>query len=204
MNARRALWLEWTLLFLLPPLVAVLGILPGHKLLVFLAPLAYVLWRAAGMRSVALPQKKDFDPRRPLLLFVLFMPLLQGLAVWLTPGPLFQLPRELPALWLLILLLYPLLSVLPQEFAYRWFYFRRYQVLFPQPWQMLLSNALVFAWLHVMYGNAIAVLLSLCGGLLFAWSYARSGRLLYPWLEHSLYGQWLFTLGLGAFFYHAG
>ncbi len=44
--------------------------------------------------------------------------------------------------------MYPLLSVLPQEFLYRIFLFERYGVLFPGRLQMVLASAVVFSLLH--------------------------------------------------------
>ena len=66
---------------------------------------------------------------------------------------------------------------------------------------MILSSALSFGFLHIMYDNAIAVGFTLLGGLVFSISYTKSRRLLVPTLEHSLYGLVIFTSGLGRFFY---
>jgi hypothetical protein len=43
---------------------------------------------------------------------------------------------------------------------------------------------------------------SFFGGLLFAHTYHTSKSLALVWLEHTLYGWTLFTLGLGWYFYH--
>jgi hypothetical protein len=40
------------------------------------------------------------------------------------------------------------------------------------------------------------------GGLLFSWSYQQSGSLALTCIEHALFGNFLFTAGLGEFFYH--
>ena len=45
--------------------------------------------------------------------------------------------------------------------------------------------------------------LTLVGGLLFAYRYTKTGSLLTSCVEHALYGCFLFTVGLGRFFYHA-
>ncbi len=113
----------------------------------------------------------------------------------------FGLPRERPSLWLAVLLLYPLLSALPQELIFRAFFFHRYRALFPSPWQLVLASATVFALAHLVLGNGIAPVLSLLGGLLFAYTYTKTGSLALVTLEHGLWGNWLFTLGLGAYFY---
>ena len=55
-----------------------------------------------------------------------------GLLVWwLVPGQALALPRRATGLWLAILLLYPVLSALPQELIFRALFFRRYRRLFP-------------------------------------------------------------------------
>jgi membrane protease YdiL (CAAX protease family) len=91
---------------------------------------------------------------------------------------------------------------LPQEVIYRAFFFHRYASLFKTPLSMMLVNAVAFALIHVMFGNALAVVLSFFGGLLFAHTYHTSKSLALVWLEHTLYGWTLFTVGLGWYFYH--
>jgi len=49
--------------------------------------------------------------------------------------------------------------------------------------------------------NWVATLLAAIGGLVFAVIYRRSGSLLQFALEHSLWGAFLFTLGMGVYFY---
>jgi uncharacterized protein len=54
----------------------------------------------------------------------------------------------------------------------------------------------------VIFGNWIAVALCAIGGLLFAFTYQNSGSLLLTCIDHALFGNFLFTIGLGQFFYH--
>lgn len=114
---------------------------------------------------------------------------------------LFGMPRTNTGLYLAIMLLYPLFSVYPQELMYRAFFFHRYAMLFRTPMSMIIASALAFGWAHVIFENVLAVALSTVGGALFAWTYHRSKALSACWLEHSLYGDWLFTVGLGWYFY---
>ncbi|MDD5033537.1 MAG: CPBP family intramembrane metalloprotease [Methylococcaceae bacterium] len=111
------------------------------------------------------------------------------------------LPTQKPGLWGLIMLLYPLLSVLPQEIIYRAFFFRRYAGLFTSQCSMMAANALAFGWLHLIFGNTLAVVMTLLGGWWFAATYCKTRSLRLVCLEHSLYGMAIFTLGLGTFFY---
>jgi membrane protease YdiL (CAAX protease family) len=109
--------------------------------------------------------------------------------------------RQHPAFWAVVMLAYPVLSVYPQGLIYRAFFFERYASLFPGKWAMIVASALAFAFLHIVFRNRLAVALPLGGGLLFAARYAQTGSLAASSLEHALYGCFLFTLGLGQFFY---
>jgi membrane protease YdiL (CAAX protease family) len=138
-------------------------------------------------------------------LFALLALALVALAVWLTPHTLFDFVRERPRLWLLVMVFYPLVSVYPQEIIYRAFFFHRYASLFPSTAAMTVASAAAFAFGHVMFPRPwVAMGLTLLGGLLFGYHYAVSGSLLLVSIEHALFGQVLFTVGLGRFFYHRG
>ncbi len=101
----------------------------------------------------------------------------------------------------LIAILYPLLSVVPQEFAFRVFFFRRYEPILGQGHAMRLTNALLFGWAHIVMHNSLAVVLSVLGGYLFALTYQRTRSLPAVCLEHALYGVFLFFIGWGTFFF---
>lgn len=109
----------------------------------------------------------------------------------------FALPRESLQAWLLLLVLYPLLSVWPQELIFRTFFFHRYKKLIPRKKHRLVLSALLFGFAHIIYANAMAIGLALIGGFLFAYTYAKTRSTLACVAEHSLWGLWLFTLGLG-------
>jgi hypothetical protein len=118
----------------------------------------------------------------------------------LYPEKLFVLPAEHPVIWLLIIVLYPPLSVVPQEILYRSFFFARYAGLFPAKKTMVIANTLCFVFMHIVFGNAVAIVGTLIGGYFFADTYSRTQSLRLVSLEHSLYGIIIFTLGLGEFF----
>lgn len=110
--------------------------------------------------------------------------------------------RQHTAFWAVVMVAYPVLSVYPQGILYRVFFFERYGTLFPGRWTMIVASAAAFAFLHIVFRNPLAVALTFAGGLLFAWRYAQTGSLAVSGFEHALYGCWLFTVGLGQFFYH--
>ncbi len=110
--------------------------------------------------------------------------------------------RQMPFLWLIVMVLYPLLSVVAQEIIYRWFFFHRYAAIFPTDRAMVLASALAFGFGHIVFNNWIAPVLCVIGGLIFAGTYLRRPSLALVCLEHALYGDFLFTIGLGWYFYH--
>lgn len=125
---------------------------------------------------------------------------LVGVALWLSPDELLAFPRERTRLWALVMVFYPLLSVLPQEFLYRVFLFHRYRGLFPERALPAVSAA-VFGLAHLLFGHWISVALTTVGGLLFATTYARTRCVWTASIEHAVYGQMVFTVGLGRYFY---
>lgn len=113
---------------------------------------------------------------------------------------LFELPRTRPRVWLAVCLLYPLVSVYPQEILYRAFFFHRYRTLFANEEVMIRTNALLFGLVHLIFGNPIALLLTTAGGYLFAHTYLRTRSVLSVSIEHALWGILIFTLGYSRFF----
>ena len=133
-----------------------------------------------------------------------------GLAVEeLEPELFLRLPRERTGLWIAIMLLYPIFSVYPQEIIFRAFFVRRYGVALRSlggTAALVGVGAAAFGWGHVMFGadarmTSIAVGLSAVGGVLFMTTYLRTESTLAATVEHALYGDLLFTVGLGWYFY---
>jgi membrane protease YdiL (CAAX protease family) len=177
-------------------------------------PIPYLLF-AAVVAFLILRKDPSFDsahltiwdnvrlPLVPLLLRDAVFLVLLGVGVRVfAPQLFFSLLQRSPAFWAVIMLFYPLLSVYPQELLYRAFFFHRYEGLFGSGWTMLFASALAFGFVHIIFGNALALALSFIGGLLFAYTYLHSGSLLLTCLDHAIFGNFLFTIGLGQFFYH--
>ena len=203
-----SLALECALLFFLLPLVLWLfrqtlafKVVP---LLMGLGPLALIyLYRAKDFdRSVFFRIRGRLGQVRSMaLLFCLLGPLMVLASRLIVPEHFLAFPREKPAIWALVMLLYPLLAALPQEIIFRCFFFHRYGRLFNGTRALILFNGISFGLFHLFYGNWAAPILSGLGGVLFAWRYSRSGSLPVTALEHALWGNLLFTAGLGWFFY---
>ena len=102
-----------------------------------------------------------------------------------------------PLMWISILGVYTLLSVWPQEIVYRTFFFARYEALFQNKKLLIFVNAILFSLAHLFFKNTLVVVLTFIGGLLFAYTYYKSKSTLLVSVEHALYGNWLFTVGMG-------
>ena len=117
------------------------------------------------------------------------------------PENLFNIPRQRPGLILLIWVFYPIWSVYPQELLYRPFFYHRYGAFFKDKRVLTFVNALLFGYLHLIFGNWIAVLGTFAASFVFSINYERNQSLLGVCIEHAFYGNWLFTVGFGTFFY---
>jgi len=196
-------------------------------LIIFIAlPLAYrlsrvripalpLLWAVSGYALWQLLRDPRFDrsllwnaaPLTHYLGSILIIFAVVAAALWLgvhlfAPALEWSFMRQNPVFWAIVMVAYPVLSVYPQGILYRAFFFERYAVLFPGKWAMIVASAAAFAFLHIICRNTLAVVLTFAGGLLFAFRYAETNSLLTSCVEHSLYGCWLFTIGLGQYFYH--
>lgn len=199
-NMAALLLLEWLLLFVGFPLLAWADLLPVGIFVIFAVPVAYALLVAfftpRPVREHGPPSWPRFGLAMLAVASLVFLVAALGL-----PERFLILPRERPLLWVQILLLYPLVSALPQEFLYRRFYFDRYRRLFPTRGLAAASNIFAFSFLHIIFDNGVAVAFTLAGGTLFTLTYLRTQRLALVWLEHSVYGLAIFTSGLGLYFY---
>jgi uncharacterized protein len=162
---------------------------------------AVIAWLGTRRREPAPRPRFARELGGVLLRFAVLAPLVT-VATWLVFPDLFlSLPRERPVFWAVILVLYPLLSVWPQEMLYRSLLFHRYARILPTDGMRIAASAITFGFAHVIFLNWIAIVMTAAGGLLFARDYARHRSLRVTCVEHSLYGCLIFTVGLGRFFY---
>lgn len=153
------------------------------------------------LRDLIRPGVPAREWRRVLFTFALAVPGLVVLLWLFQPASLFSLVRDQPRLWLLVMVAYPVVSVVPQELIYRAFFFERYRPLFGRGWGVIAAAALVFAFGHIVFRNWPAVLLTGAGGWLFGLTYRRTSSLLLVSVEHALYGCAIFTVGYGRYFF---
>tara|TARA_R110002073_G_scaffold83987_2_gene200080 strand:- start:5204 stop:5830 length:627 start_codon:yes stop_codon:yes gene_type:complete len=110
---------------------------------------------------------------------------------------LFNVVINKPKLWVLILFIYSLFSVYPQELMYRTFFFQRYKELISNKTLSIFINATVFSLGHIFFRNTLVLVLTFFGGLLFAITYSKTKSTFLVSIEHAIYGSWLFTVGMG-------
>lgn len=161
-------------------------------------------WLNPNMLAVSLKWKEHYKPYlRPMLVKLGISCVLVIIMTWgLFPEKLGNFVMQRPLVWLLVMFLYPLLSVIPQEIIFRRFFFWRYSMFFSSDMVMVLASGLTFGLVHIIFQNWVAPILSAIGGIIFARTYQRTNSLLMPVIEHSLYGCMVFTVGLGQFFFH--
>ena len=111
---------------------------------------------------------------------------------------LFAVVIHKPIMWIIILFVYSLLSVYPQELIYRTFFFERYQALFSNDKFFIFFNAIVFSLGHIFFKNGLVIVLTFLGGILFALTYKKTKSTIFVSIEHAIYGCWLFTVGMGS------
>ncbi len=206
---RWLLALEYGVLAAGLPLVYVAGWIP-------LSPIP-ALWLITGICLMVLLVSGDFEWRslwntdqlgRRLLYasvpFVCTAPLLLLITAQMAPDRWFFLARQRPGILAMLLILYPVLSVVPQGIVYRAFVFHRYRGIFRSPWTRILASAFAFSAVHVIFENWVAPVLTLVGGVFFGWTYERTRSSLVASVQHALFGCFLFTIGLGLYFFYGG
>jgi hypothetical protein len=118
------------------------------------------------------------------------------------PNWFLEFPRQRPETYKRVMLLYPAMSVVVQELVYRTFFFHRYGALFGRAWWVaILLNGVLFGLGHVVIGTDLAVYGTMPTGALFAYRYAMTRSFWAVFLEHTLWGALVFTVGLGRFFF---
>ncbi len=198
------LWTEMTGIFIGLPLLLCGNLIPGGKISTLLSVSIICL--------VLLIRDGAFDRCRFGLsglpswrtIVTRFVLIAGGLALYtffVEPDRFLTLLRHDPGRWALVISGYTVFSVLPQEIIYRAFFFHRYGRLFSGETASVVTNAALFAFAHILFKNTVAVIGTFVAGLLWATTYLRSRSLLAVSVEHALYGDLVFTLGIGYYFY---
>ncbi|MBT8393585.1 MAG: CPBP family intramembrane metalloprotease [Bacteroidia bacterium] len=202
MHKSNFLLLELLLLFMVFPISLFFDYPIWIKLILGLVGFIFVVYYLLKVEKNTLKISSQINWKefwKVTLVKFLIIALLTTLYVWFTNrSDLFVVLRNKPVLWLIILFVYSLLSVYPQEILYRTFFFQRYRSLFKNEKLFILLNALVFSMGHLFFKNGLVLVLTFFGGLLFAMTYAKTKSTVLVSIEHAIYGSWLFTVGMGS------
>ena len=144
--------------------------------------------------------------QKKTILFIIFRwaiasGLLYALTAIFFPDKLFGIQKSNPDIMWKLLILYPIFSALPQEFIFCRFFFSRYKPLFGEKTLMVCMSAVAFCFAHILFINWVAPILGLAAGIIFALTYQKTKSLIIVSIEHGLYGDVLFFIGLGWFFW---
>ncbi len=196
--------IEILLVFIGVPVLYYFNLIPFHKAIplavVFLVYLIIILLNTSfnrkrlglnGFKGWKLIWMKSFLVGIVLLVVVLVF----------FPNNLFNIPRNMPFIWLAILVFYPIWSVLPQEFIYRVYFYHRFKHLIKELWILHLINALLFSFSHIIFRNWLVLLFVFIASFIFSYTYSKTKSFMAVFIEHAIYGNLVFTIGLGDFFY---
>ncbi len=192
---------ELFLLFVVMPISLAISIPIWLKVSSVLIGFTYIIYVLFKVEGISLKIKKDIDWnsfRRRLQVTGLVVTITTTIFVWITDASaLFYVPRTNPKLFIFILFIYTFLSVWPQELIYRNFFFKRYEILFQSKSLLVFVNAILFSLAHIFFRNTLVLVLTFIGGLIFGLTYLKFRSTTLVSIEHALYGNWLFTVGMG-------
>ena len=198
--SNKQLVLEYILLIVVLPLSFLLPYPLFLKIGCALAALGYifiVMKRQDMLKNQAIKRTWKSFWGQLIIRFVVISSTTFFIVRFFYPEELFVVLGLNPLFWLLILLVYAGISVPLQELIYRTYYFNRYESLFKNDLVFILVNGLIFSLAHIFFKNALVLLMTFVGGLLFALTYKKTRSTLLVSIEHAIYGYWLFIVGMG-------
>lgn len=204
-SCKIVLVVEFILLFVTLPLIFVFNLLPSLAMMPMLfGAFLYTLY-ILKKNSIKVFQ---WDMAKNMLPFLLLRVVVISVILYMytllyKPQNLFYFVKTTPLIWLMVIIFYPFFSAFTQEVIFRKFFFFRY----PGLWKnnqiiTIFLSAFLFSYMHIVFDNFIALSFTFVGGLIFATIYTKTKSLMLVSLEHGIYGDILFTLGLGYYFYH--
>lgn len=197
-------WVEICLVYIGLPLLYFFDIIVCHKMVPLLAVFVFYLYVIIRDKTI---KRRQFNVNRFKAWRLIFLrSIIIGLfliiyvSIWF-PEQFYQMPTERTRLWLYLIFLYPFWSVLPQEFIYRVYFYHRFKGLVNNRNVLVLLNALLFSFCHIIFRNYVALVLTFLAGIIFSLTYLRHRSFTIVSLEHAIYGSLIFTIGPGDFFY---
>ena len=197
-------YIEIFFLYILAPLVLLFELHYAFKITYFAIGFGYVIWVTIKEEKIEWKIETRLKTRGllvPVIIRFVFILISTFVIIYNFEGEkLFDVITSNFPLWLGFSGVYILLSVIPQEFLYRTFFFSRYRELFPNKWVFMAANCLLFSFAHIWLLSPIVLVFTLVGGVFYFITYRRTQSLLFVGIEHAVYGIWLFTVGFGELF----
>ncbi len=208
-HSARVLWrlrAEFVVFFVIAPGIIAVALPPERMFSALFASMAVGLWLlhiTAGFQWRDLLDGLHRVSWRFVGLFSIATTVIScAVILSLRPDAFLILVRTQPELLVMILLLYPVLSALPQELVFRPLFFRRYDAVLPRRlWTRITLNAALFSWVHLMYWHWVVLAMTFSGGLAFAYAYEARRNFPEAVVLHAIAGNIVFALGLGLYFY---
>ncbi|AXT58651.1 CPBP family intramembrane metalloprotease [Aquimarina sp. MMG015] len=193
--------IELFFLFVLLPVSFLFTYPTPIKVGLTVAGFVYILihLRKSKLLKIKFPDKTFWKPfwKETVVKLAIIVVVTSLYVFWVAPDKLFSVLIKKPMLWGVILIVYTFLSVWPQEVIYRTFFYDRYENLIKNKWLFIFLNAILFSLAHIFLRSFLVQLLTFLGGLLFAFTYQRTKSTTLVSIEHAIYGNWLFTVGMG-------
>jgi len=192
---------EFFVLFIVLPASFTLEYSIVIKMVLAVIGFAYIIFMLKRILRISFRVSREIKWKsfwRPTLVRFITIALLTTVYVlYRDAEALFFVPRTNLGLFIVILFVYSVLSVWPQEVIYRTFFMERYKGLFKSKALLIFINAIVFSLAHLFFRNTLVLVLTFLGGVLFGLTYLKTRSTTLVTIEHALYGNWLFTVGMG-------
>jgi membrane protease YdiL (CAAX protease family) len=202
MQTARYKLIEFFLLFIVLPVSFAIDYPFIIKAIISVAGFSYIIYLLLKIHDNKLKLAPNLNWEffwKSVLIKLLIIAFLTIVFVWFTnKDDLFHMVYQKPVKWIVLLFIYSIFSVYPQELIYRTLFFQRYEILFKGKALFIFINAIVFSLAHLFFKNPLVLLMTFLGGILFALTYDKTKSTLLVSIEHAIYGCWLFTVGMGA------
>ncbi len=200
-NKKIKQFLELLILFVGMPALLLVPIHSGIKVVIILVAVAYAIHISLKHKIVKRKELYSIPKRTNWKIIAMRTSVPIGLTVafmyFYHPDDIFIVARKNVGMLIGISLFYSIFSVYPQEFLYRSFFYARYETLFTHKSMMILTNAILFSFAHIVFLNTLVLVLTFVGGIVFSLTYIRTKSVMFTSIEHAIYGCWLFAVGMG-------
>lgn len=201
MQSLRYKLVEFFVLYILIPVLFALALPFALKAVIAILGFLYIIYILLKVEKNQFKVGKNLNWKlfwkNTSLKFIVIICLTTAYVWWVDKDNLFVVVYYKTLLWSIILFVYSVFSVYPQELIFRTFFFQRYQGLFSNNNLFIFVNAIVFSLAHIFYRNTLVLVITFLGGILFALTFNRTRSTIMVSIEHAIYGCWLFTVGMG-------